>query len=128
MTAAAIVDDIGAIIVVAIFYSGELHLAYLASAAAIVGLLALLNRAGVYRASPYIILGVGLWACVYASGIHATLAGILLAFLIPTRPPPNLKVLMLQADAILTAETQARTGSAAVRAIGTLPGSTGRHP
>ncbi|MEO6563784.1 MAG: Na+/H+ antiporter NhaA [Nitrosospira sp.] len=106
LTAAAIVDDIGAIIVVAIFYSGELHLAYLGGAAAIAGLLALLNRGGVYRASPYIILGAGLWACVYASGIHATLAGILLAFLIPTRPPPNPKALMLQADAILTAETK----------------------
>jgi len=106
LTAAAIVDDIGAIIVVAIFYSGELHIGYLASAAAIAGLLALLNKGSVYRASPYVILGVALWACVYASGIHATLAGIILALFIPTRPPPNLRALMLQADAILTAETR----------------------
>ncbi|MBA2660258.1 MAG: Na+/H+ antiporter NhaA [Nitrosospira sp.] len=106
LTAAAIVDDIGAIIVVAIFYSSELKLGYLGSAAAIVGLLALLNRGGVYRASPYVFLGAGLWACVHTGGIHATLAGILLAFLIPTRPPPNPKALMLQADAILTAETK----------------------
>lgn len=106
LTAAAIVDDIGAIIVVAIFYTDELHGSYLAGAAAITGLLALINRSGIYRASPYVFLGIGLWACVHASGIHATLAGIILALFIPTRPPPNLKALMLQADAILTAETK----------------------
>ncbi|MGH8684594.1 MAG: Na+/H+ antiporter NhaA, partial [Nitrosospira sp.] len=54
----------------------------------------------------YVFLGISLWACVHASGIHATLAGIILALFIPTRPPPNLRAMMLQADAILTAETQ----------------------
>jgi Na+:H+ antiporter, NhaA family len=106
LTAAAIVDDIGAIVIVALFYSGELHLAYLAAAAGIVGLLALINKGGVYRATPYVLLGIGLWACVHASGIHSTLSGIILALFIPTRPPPNLRALMMQADAILTAETQ----------------------
>ncbi|HET7061151.1 MAG TPA: Na+/H+ antiporter NhaA [Nitrosospira sp.] len=106
LTAAAIVDDIGAIIIVALFYSGELHLAYLGAAAGIVGLLAVLNKGGVYRATPYVLLGIGLWICVHASGIHSTLSGIVLAVFIPTRPPPNLKALMMQADAILTAETQ----------------------
>lgn len=106
LTAAAIVDDIGAIVVVAIFYSSDLHIGYLGSAAAIVVLLALLNEGGVYRASPYILLGTALWVCVHASGIHATLAGIILALFIPTRPPPNLRALMLQADAILTAESK----------------------
>ncbi|MDQ3185337.1 MAG: Na+/H+ antiporter NhaA, partial [Pseudomonadota bacterium] len=106
LTAAAIVDDIGAIIVVAIFYSDQLHIGYLGGATAIVGLLVLINRGGVYRAPPYVFLGVGLWACVYASGIHASLAGVVLALLIPTRPPPNPQVLMQQADAILTAETK----------------------
>lgn len=106
LTAAAIVDDIGAIIIVALFYSGELHLAYLAAAAGIVGLLALINKGGVYRATPYVLLGIGLWTCVHASGIHSTLSGIILALFIPTRPPPNLRALMMQADAVLTAETQ----------------------
>lgn len=106
LTAAAIVDDIGAIIVVAIFYSDALHGSYLAGAAALTGLLVLFNRGGIYRASPYVLLGVGLWICVHASGIHATLAGVILAFVIPTRPPPNLRALMKQADAILTAESQ----------------------
>mgnify|MGYP006194324439 CR=1 FL=1 len=106
LTAAAIVDDIGAIIVVAVVYSANLHIEYIASAVAIIGLLALLNEGGVYRASPYVFLGIGLWTCVHASGMHATLAGIILALFIPTRPPPNLRALMLQADAILTAETK----------------------
>ncbi len=106
LTAAAIVDDIGAIVVVAMFYSGELHTIYLIGAAVTIGLLALLNKGGVYRVSPYLFLGMGLWVCIYASGIHATLSGIILALFIPTRPPPNLRALMMQADAILIAETR----------------------
>lgn len=106
LTAAAIVDDIGAIIVVAVFYSHNPHIEYLAGAVIIIGLLALLNKGGVYRAAPYVLLGIGLWACIHASGIHGTLAGIILALFIPTRPPPNLQALMLQAETILTAETQ----------------------
>ena len=108
LTAAAIVDDIGAIVVVALFYSGTLHYAYLAAAAAIAALLALLNRSGIYRVSPYLLAGVALWACVHAGGLHATLAGIVLAALIPTRPPPDIKTLAMQADAILSSEAQHR--------------------
>ena len=108
LTAAAIVDDIGAIVVVAVFYSDALHLGYLAAAAALTGALALLNRSHVYRLSPYMLLGVALWACVYAGGLHATLAGVILALLIPTRPPPDLKALMTQANTIVTAEARQR--------------------
>ena len=104
LTAAAIVDDIGAIIVVAVFYSGDLHAGYLAAAVVITGVLALLNRSGVYRVTPYILTGILLWACVHAGGLHATLAGVILAAFIPTRPPPDYKTLAMQADAILTAE------------------------
>ncbi len=64
----------------------------------------LLNRSGIYRVSPYILVGVALWACVYAGGLHATLAGVILAALIPTRPPPDYKTLAMQADSILAAE------------------------
>jgi len=106
LTAAAIVDDIGAIVVVAAFYSGELHFGYLAAAAAITGVLVLLNRSGIYRVTPYLLAGIVLWACVHAGGLHATLAGVLLAALIPTRPPPDYKTLMIQADAILAVETE----------------------
>lgn len=104
LTAAAIVDDIGAIIVVAIFYSGALQGGYLAAAAAITGVLALLNRSGIYRVSPYLLAGVALWACVHAGGLHATLAGVILAAFIPTRPPPDYKTLAMQAETILMAE------------------------
>jgi Na+:H+ antiporter, NhaA family len=113
LTAAAIVDDIGAILVVAVFYSGDLHLGYLAAAATLTGALALLSRSHVYSVSPYMVLGVALWACVHAGGLHATLAGVVLALFIPTRPPPNLGALMIQANTIVAAE--ARHGDAVLR-------------
>ena len=119
LTAASIVDDIGAIVVVALFYSGELRPEWLAGAAALAGLLALLNRSGVYRALPYMVLGVGLWICVHGGGLHATLAGVLLAFFIPTLPPPDLRTLMIQADAIMN--TESRHGDEVLRHGPSLP-------
>jgi NhaA family Na+:H+ antiporter len=104
LTAASIVDDLGAITVVALFYSGDLHASYLLAAVALTGGLVLLNRSGVYRAMPYALAGVALWACVHAGGIHATLAGVILAMVIPTRPPPNLKALVAQAETVMYAE------------------------
>ncbi len=104
LTAAAIVDDIGAIIVVAIFYSDALNVPALSGALATVVFLGLLNRWAVYRVTPYVLTGVVLWACVHAGGLHATLAGVLLAAFIPTRKPPDYRALVLQAEAILTDE------------------------
>ncbi len=104
LTAAAIVDDLGSIVVVAGFYSGALHPLYLLGAAAIVVALAALNRARIYSVTPYVILGVALWACVHAGGLHATMAGVILAVFIPTLPPPDLIALRAQASAILIAE------------------------
>ncbi len=104
LTAAAIVDDLGAIVIVAFFYSGRLDLYYLAAAGVTVVALALLNRSRIYSVTPYLLLGVVLWACVHASGLHATMAGVILALFIPTRPPPNLTALKAQANTILTAE------------------------
>ncbi len=104
LTAATIVDDIGAISVVAVFYTSEIHFGYLGAAAAVTVALALLNRAHVYRVTPYAALGVLLWVCMHASGVHSTLAAVILAFLIPTRRPPNLGALMAQANAIIGAE------------------------
>ncbi len=106
LTAAAIVDDIGAIIVVALFYSGDVQVAFLGAALLTAVGLALLNRAGVYSVTPYLALGLVLWAAVHAGGLHATLAGVVLAAFIPTRPPPNLHALRAQADAILIAESR----------------------
>jgi alginate O-acetyltransferase complex protein AlgI len=81
LTAAAIVDDIGAIIVVALFYSGALHAEYLIAAGVVAAALALLQYWGVYRVTPYVVLGVLLWALVHEGGLHATLAGVVLAAL-----------------------------------------------
>jgi NhaA family Na+:H+ antiporter len=64
----------------------------------------MLNRSGVYRVTPYVITGVLLWVFVHAGGLHATLAGVLLAAFIPTRKPPDYQALALQAEAILEAE------------------------
>ncbi len=113
LTDAAIIDDIGAILVVAVFYSGDLHMGYLAGAAAITGALALLNRSGVYRLAPYMLMGIALWACVYAGGLHATLAGVVLALFIPTRSPPDLTALAMQANSIMAVE--ARRGGEVLR-------------
>jgi NhaA family Na+:H+ antiporter len=104
LTAAAIVDDLGAIVVVAIFYSEPLQYAALAAAAVCTGLLALLNYWRVYRLAPYIIVGACLWFAVHASGLHATLSGVILALFIPTRPPPNLDALMAQANTLVDSE------------------------
>lgn len=113
LTAAAIVDDIGAILVVAVYYSTDLNADFLLAAAALTIILALLNYSRVYRAAPYLLIGMTLWACVHAGGVHATLAGVILALFIPTRPPPDYRTLAVQADAILAAE--ARHGGEVLR-------------
>ena len=104
LTAASIVDDLGAILAVAMFYSGELSLVYLVAAVPLIVVLAALNKSHVYTLPPYIIVGAALWACVLASGLHPTLAGVILALFIPTRPPPDLNALTAQASAIIAAE------------------------
>jgi NhaA family Na+:H+ antiporter len=106
LTAATIVDDIGAIGVVAVFYSHAMQFEALAAAGLLTVGLALLNQLGVYRVAPYAVVGALLWAALLAAGVHATLAGVVLALFIPTRDPPNLRALMEQADAILTAEAE----------------------
>ena len=119
LTAAAIVDDIGAITVVALFYSNDLHPQYLILAGLTTAALALLNRLSVYRVTPYLLLGIVLWAAVHEAGLHATLAGVLLAMFIPTRQPPNIRALMAQADAVLSAE--ARRQKEGVLTLGPSP-------
>jgi len=108
LTAAAIVDDIGAILVVALFYSEGVQIPWLFCAVFFTLLLVMLNRSGVYRVMPYIAVGIALWAAVHAAGLHATLAGVVLAACIPARPPANFETLARQADAILTDEARHR--------------------
>jgi len=81
----AILDDLGAILIIAIFYSGDLSLQSLLVAVVAVVLLAALNRFGVKKLAPYVVIGIVLWVSVLKSGVHATLAGVLLAAFIPLR-------------------------------------------
>jgi NhaA family Na+:H+ antiporter len=109
LTAAVIVDDLVAIAVVAIFYSAHFDAGYAAASAGLAVLLVLVNRAGIYRALPYALLGVMLWICLHRSGLHPTLAGVILALVTPTRPPANLEALVAQAESVIDAEL-GRTG------------------
>ncbi len=104
LTAAVIIDDLVAIAIVALFYSTAIDTHYLLASIAVTAALAALNFAGVYRPLPYAILGVVLWACLHHAGIHATLAGVILAIVTPTRPPPNLRALVAQADTVMHGE------------------------
>jgi len=81
----AVVDDIGAIVVIGVFYSAGLEPRFLAAAAAVVVAIVLLKRSGVVTLAPYVALGVALWLATYASGVHATIAGVVLGLLTPAR-------------------------------------------
>jgi NhaA family Na+:H+ antiporter len=89
LTALAILDDLGAIIIIAIFYTGELSLTMLGAAALCIAVLVAFNRFGVTALLPYLVLGAVLWFFVLKSGIHATLAGVALALTIPLQPHPK---------------------------------------
>jgi len=85
LTAVAIIDDIGAVLVIALFYTSKLSLGALGLAAGVIALLALLNRVGARSPLPYALLGIVLWLAILKSGVHATVAGVILAFFIPCR-------------------------------------------
>ena len=85
LTAVAIIDDLGAIVVIAIFYTDNLSALALGGAVAGAALLALLNRMGVTRIGPYVMVGLLVWVFVLKSGVHATLAGVITALAVPAR-------------------------------------------
>jgi len=82
----AIVDDIGAIVVIALFYSGTIKVGALAGAVALLAVMALLRRWGIMQTGVFVVVGIGVWLCTYEAGIHATIAGVALGLLTPASP------------------------------------------
>jgi NhaA family Na+:H+ antiporter len=111
LTAAVIIDDIVAILVIALFYTGAIDFHFLAAGVVVSVALLALDRAGVHRLLPYALLSIVLWFLLHEAGLHATLAGVILAVLVPTRPPPNMKALLAQASALIHLEDR-HTGEA----------------
>ncbi len=101
LVALAIVDDLGAVLVIAIFYTEQLSFPALIAAAVVLLLLASFNLGGIRKPLPYVLLGIILWLAFLKSGVHATLAGILLAFIIPIRPKYNPKRFLKRANQLL---------------------------
>nr|WP_243840086.1 Na+/H+ antiporter NhaA [Yersinia enterocolitica] len=83
LLALAIIDDLGVIIIIALFYTHEVSLQALGIAAAAIALLGYMNWRGVGKTSAYLLVGLVLWACILKSGVHATLAGVIVGFMIP---------------------------------------------
>jgi len=100
-TALAIADDIGGILVIALFYSEGIIWLPLAIAVIVLLLLIGLNISRVYNKLPYAILGFILWVAFLESGLHPTIAGVLVALTIPTRRPPDSRVLLAQAVTVM---------------------------
>lgn len=94
----AVADDIIAILVIAIFYGESPNLLWLGLALAVFIVLMIMNRSHIYSLIPYILIGCVLWLCVFMSGIHATIAGVLLAFSIPSGSRVNMENFLLWSD------------------------------
>ena len=119
----AIVDDIGAITVMAIFYSGDLSVPALVVSAALVAVLLGMRWLGVWRLSPYVLTGIALWVAVHASGVHATLAGVVIGLILPAQPPDDEIVERTRAygRALREAPDAERAHLAALSAAATVP-------
>jgi NhaA family Na+:H+ antiporter len=98
LTALAIIDDLGAIIIIAFFYSGNVEIYYLILMVAAVLVLVILNKLNVRSFIPYLLIGILLWEFTHQSGIHATIAGVLLALLIPHDKKDKNKSLLLRLE------------------------------
>ncbi|MDP9200057.1 MAG: Na+/H+ antiporter NhaA, partial [Pseudomonadota bacterium] len=110
LAALAIVDDMGAVLVIALFYTGAIAWGALGMAGLILLLLITLNVLRFRSLTPYLVLGVGLWYFVHESGLHATIAGVLLAFAIPTRTRINAAEFSAKARGLLDYFDRTETG------------------
>lgn len=119
----AIVDDIGAITVMAVFYSGDLSVPALAVSAVLVAVLLGMRWLGVWRLTPYVLIGIALWVAVHASGVHATLAGVVIGLILPAQPPDDEIVERTRAygRALREAPDAERAHLAALSAAATVP-------
>jgi NhaA family Na+:H+ antiporter len=109
LTALAIADDLGAVLVIAVHYTQDLNLPALGSAMGALFILVLFNRGGIRHPLPYSVLGLVLWFNLFQSGVHATIAGVLLAFTIPARPvftPSEFKQRLIQLQERFDAEAE----------------------
>ncbi len=107
LVAVAIVDDLGAVTVIAVFYTESINITALSTAGVMMMLLLVLNLGGIRHSLPYILLGIILWIAMLKSGVHATLAGIFLAFTIPMRPKYEPERFLLQIQEMLEKIKQA---------------------
>jgi Na+:H+ antiporter, NhaA family len=114
LAASAIVDDMGAVLVIALFYTRAIAWGALAMAGLTLLLLIALNVLRVRRLTPFLVLGVGLWFFVHESGVHATIAGVLLALTIPTRTRINAAQFSAEARGLLDHFDRTETGTALV--------------
>ncbi len=121
LTAVAIIDDIGAVLVIALFYTSKVSVTALAIAGAVLAGLAILNRARVRSPLPYVLLGIVLWLAVLKSGVHATVAGVLLAFFIPAQRAVDERTFLERARCLLD------VFSAEGSHPGSMPTATQRH-
>jgi NhaA family Na+:H+ antiporter len=103
VAALAVVDDILSMLTLAVFYPQEFNATWLIASAVAVVLLLALNRGRVYASWPYVVVTIALWLSLHAAGVHAALAGVLLAAFLPTRPAPAAGPLLAQAATALAA-------------------------
>ena len=104
ISALAVADDLGAIVVIALFYGHGFHLLPFIGAILIIAIMSVLNRKRIFTISIYVALGIALWFFIYKSGLHATLAGVITAILIPVRGRADLSLIAQQTSIIFRRE------------------------
>ena len=110
LTALAIVDDMGAVLVIALFYTSTISWGAIGLAAVAMVILLTMNRLGVRQILPYLLAGIALWAALLTSGVHATIAGVLLAVTIPSRTRINAEEFLREGRSLLDDFESSETG------------------